>query len=49
MESKYQILKKALKKAAKHWDAHPLSGSAKADYLAAKGALVDYYNKVLYK
>lgn len=45
-DTKYVALKKELKKAMKHWDAHPLSGSAKTAYLEAKQNMIDYYNEI---
>ena len=46
METKYETLKRALRKASKSWDEHPLSNSAKNEYYIARQAMVDYYNQV---
>lgn len=46
IDTKYIALKKELKKAMKHWDAHPLSGSAKTAYLEARQNMIDYYNEI---
>ena len=48
MEPRYDTLKRTLRKAQKHWDNHPLSNSAKAAYLEAKQAMLDYYNEICF-
>jgi len=48
METKYETLKRAYRKAQKNWDNYPSSNSAKAAYLEAKQDLVDYYNEICY-
>jgi len=45
-DTKYVALKKELKMAMRHWDAHPLSGSAKTAYIQAKQNMIDYYNEL---
>ena len=46
METKYETLKRALRKASKSWDEHPLSNSAKNEYYIARQAMVDYYKEL---
>ena len=42
METKYQLLKRKLRKAAIEWEEHPLSNSAKAAYLEAKQNMLNF-------